>query len=397
MTALVVNFNAEAANVALSLDSTDAELAGAIGTLSSGLAVQYSDQGPAAWSISNFLQYQSAGDNQAIANTLQGVSVLNIASGALNQIAGILDQMEQLATSSANAGAMTTVQMAANNTQFRALVAEINAIVDNTRYGTQALLNGTYGTPPSGGPVASPEGTVKAATDAPYHISAGAGGNDVITLMTGGSALYTALVVPNGTFSATGLVSAFNAFNAGSGVSASIDSNGYLVLTTTPPAGKTLHAGTGAADTFVAHFSGVLGGGTFAPTTASAKQFQVGFQAGDTVPVAIGSVSASALGIASADISTSSGAASAIGSLQGALSTLSSVASTVGATQQELQALHQDAETTSMNVGSANSSVVDANMATEMTTFTTRQILMQSGLAMIGQAQANPALVLKLL
>ncbi|HUY86172.1 MAG TPA: flagellin, partial [Acidimicrobiales bacterium] len=67
------------------------------------------------------------------------------------------------------------------------------------------------------------------------------------------------------------------------------------------------------------------------------------------------------------------------------------------AKQQQLTAFVQDLQTTSTNVQSANSTVVDVNMAQEMSSFTTDQILLQSGLSMLGQAQANPTLVLKLL
>ncbi len=273
MSSLVVNFNAEAANAVLNLDSTNTQLSQAIQQLSSGLAVQYSYQGPASWSISQFLQYQNAGDTQGVANATQGVSVLNIASGAINQIAGILDQMEQLATSSANSGAMTSTQQAANNTQYQALLSELNSIVSNTTYGTQQLISGAY----------------------------------------------------------------------------------------------------------------------------ASETFQVGFQSSNVFSVTISAATTSGLGISGGAISTSSGASAAIGSINAALGKISSIGSSIGSGQVELQAFVQDLQTMSTNVQAANSSVVDVNMAQEMTQFTTDQILLQSGLSMLGQAQANPTLVLKLL
>ena len=273
MSALIVNFNAEASSSILNLDSTNAALSSAIQELSSGLAVQFSYQGPAQWSISNFLQYQNSGDTQGVSNAQQGVSVLNIASGAVNQIAGILDQMEQLATSSANSGAMTTVQQQANNTQYQALLTEINKIVANTTYGSKSLLNGSY----------------------------------------------------------------------------------------------------------------------------TNQVFQIGFQSSNTFTVSISSVGTPGLSLAATKISTTAKASQAIASIQSALSNLSSVGASIGANQVQLQSFVQDLQTTSTNVQAANSAVVDVNMATEMTQFTTQQILMQSGLSMLGQAQANPTLVLKLL
>jgi flagellin len=274
LSALVVNFNAEAANAVLNLDTTNSALSNAIQELSSGLAVQFSWQGPAQWSISQYLQYQNAGDTQGVQNAQQGVAVLNIASGAVNQIAGILDQMEQLAVSSANGGAMSSTQQKANETQYKALLSEINQIVANTNYGTLNLLNGTY----------------------------------------------------------------------------------------------------------------------------ASETFQIGFQNTNTFTMTITNLKTNGvLKLSGTSVSTTAKASSAIASIQAALAGLSAAGASIGANQVQLQAFVQDLQTTSTNVASANSTVVDVNMAQEMTTFTTDQILLQSGLSMLGQAQANPTLVLKLL
>ncbi len=405
----MVNFNQEAANSLLNLDSTNAALAGAILELSSGLAVQFAYQGPAAWSISNFLQYQNAGDTQSVSNAQQGVSVLNIASGAINQIAGILDQMEQLATSSANAGAMTTVQMAANNTQFKALSNEINNIVANTKYGSKALLDGTYGSGGGGGGSVSAAGPVALPGSFKYAVTGATstGSNWVM------GSVHTALggfvsnfrwnyTAPNASITPNQIVSHINAGHDTSGataLTASINGSGDLVLSATPPAGDKVklnfsHPGNFAAQ---AYFPFAGGAGTMAPAAGSPEQFQVGYQSTNTLDVSIASVTASALGVSGANISTQAGASAAISAVQSALSVLSSVAAGVGASQDQLQALASDLQTMSTNVQAANSSVVDTNMASEMTAFSTQQILMQSGLAMLGQAQANPTLVLKLL
>ncbi len=385
MSALDVNFNAEAAGSMLNLDRTNIALSEAIQELSSGLAVQDAEQGPAAWSISNYLQYQNSGDEQSLSNTQQGVSVLNIASGAINQIAGILDQMEQLATSSANSGAMTTTQMAANNVQFQALSGEINKIVANTKYGTKALLDGTYG---QSGQATTPEPPTTYASFPGIIVSPGFNTFDV-----NADGSTESLTVPNGTYTAAQFLTALN--NAGQAlaipVTVSVDGSGYVVFSA-PGSVQILPS---------SNLYSLANDGWFPKLQGSApgtpEQFQVGFQSTDTLQVAVPSVASSALGISSASISTQSGASEAIAAVQSALGTLTSVSATVGATQDQLQALHQDLQSMSTNVQAANSSVVDVNMAQEMTTFTTQQILMQSGLSMLGQAQANPTLVLKLL
>ncbi|MGH9083219.1 MAG: flagellin, partial [Acidimicrobiales bacterium] len=72
-------------------------------------------------------------------------------------------------------------------------------------------------------------------------------------------------------------------------------------------------------------------------------------------------------------------------------------ASTVGAIQNELQAIVANLTVGQQNLQAADSQLTDVNMAQEMTTFSTNQILMQTGISMLAQAQQAPSLVLKLI
>lgn len=279
MSALIVNFNAEASSAILNVNATDAQLSSAIAKLSSGLAVQTAKDNPASYVISQYLQYQNTGITQSFTNAQSGTAVLNIAAGSLAQINGLLDQMEQLATSSANSGTMDSSTFNANQTQYSAVQAQISAIVAETQFGLQPLINGSY---------------------ANESFQVGAFTFNVITLSI-------------------------------SGISTGGDA--------------------------VSHGLNILGTSVTNSVVASA----------------------------------------AIASIQFAISFLGEVEASVGATQQTLTELATNLSVTGTNVSAANSSIVDVNMAQEMTSFTTDQILLQSGLSMLGQAQANPTLVLKLL
>ncbi len=69
----------------------------------------------------------------------------------------------------------------------------------------------------------------------------------------------------------------------------------------------------------------------------------------------------------------------------------------VGATQNQIQAIIANDTVSQQNVQSAYSTMVDANVAQAMTKFSSDQVLMQSGIAMLSQAQSLPQLLLKLI
>jgi len=144
MSSLVVNTNLSAIDAYNSLDSTDSAETKAISELSSGLQIQTAADGPAAYVTSQALASQSNGYAAAISNAQNGVSLIQTASGALNQISSILQTMNQLAISSANGATKDTTSLAANQQEFAALQADINQIAGTTSYGTTNLLDGTF-------------------------------------------------------------------------------------------------------------------------------------------------------------------------------------------------------------------------------------------------------------
>ncbi|HET6964751.1 MAG TPA: flagellin, partial [Acidimicrobiales bacterium] len=77
--------------------------------------------------------------------------------------------------------------------------------------------------------------------------------------------------------------------------------------------------------------------------------------------------------------------------------TLNALSAKLGATQNEIQGIVSNMTIGQQNLTAAASSITDTNMAQEMTTFTSKQILMQTGESMLAQANSAPQLVLKLL
>lgn len=277
MSSLVVNTNQSAINAFNNLNSTDSAMTKAISELSSGLQIQTAADNPAGYVVAEGLESQANGFTQAISNAQAGVSLIQTASGALNQITSILQTMNQLALSSANGATNDTGSLNANEQEFVALQNQIDQIATTTSYGTKALLDGTFS-------------------------------------------------------------------NQSLQVGAFDNSNQQLVLT-------------------------------------------------------IGAATTGALAVSSTAVSVASQASAqaAVSAVQAAISSVASIEANVGATQNQLAVVVANLTVGQQNLQSAYSGLVDVNFAQETTTFTTDQILMQSGISMLSQAQQTPSLVLKLL
>jgi flagellin len=115
------------------------------------------------------------------------------------------------------------------------------------------------------------------------------------------------------------------------------------------------------------------------------------------ISLSISAATASALGISSSiSIGSVASAQAAITAVQNAISSVDSIEAGVGATQNELTAVAANLTVGQQNLTAAYSQLVNVNMAQEMTTFSTAQILEQTGVSMLQQAQAAPQAVLKL-
>lgn len=131
--------------------------------------------------------------------------------------------------------------------------------------------------------------------------------------------------------------------------------------------------------------------------SAGTITFQTGVNNDDTISVDTTDMKATALGISAIDISTSAGASSAIALIETAIETVSEQRATFGAVQNRLEHTINNLGVNKENLSAAHSRIRDADMASEMTSFTKNQILVQAGTSMLAQANSVPQNVLKLL
>jgi flagellin len=97
------------------------------------------------------------------------------------------------------------------------------------------------------------------------------------------------------------------------------------------------------------------------------------------------------------NISTVSGAASALTAVQTAISTIASDRASIGANEETLTDYSSQLATLNNNLAAANSQIMDVDVAQESTNYAKENILVQSGTAMLAQANALPQIALKLL
>jgi flagellin len=137
-----------------------------------------------------------------------------------------------------------------------------------------------------------------------------------------------------------------------------------------------------------------------------ALTFQIGANAGQLITISIGNMAAGAnkagvagLGISTnaVDLSSAVLASTSITALDKALSTVSSTRAELGAVQNRLTHTINNLEVASENLSSARSNLQDTDMAKEMANYSKQQVLIQSGTAMLAQANQSSQSVLKLL
>lgn len=124
---------------------------------------------------------------------------------------------------------------------------------------------------------------------------------------------------------------------------------------------------------------------------------QVGANAGQYMELEIPSMSAENLGVDKVDLTTEESARLAIDDVSDAIVQLSAIRSRIGAYSNRLEHTITNLDTTEENITAAYSRIMDVDMATEMTEYSTVQVLVQASTSMLAQANERPQQVLQLL
>ncbi|ENK2079374.1 flagellin [Vibrio alginolyticus] len=113
--------------------------------LSSGKRINSAKDDAAGLQISNRLQSQMRGLDVAVRNANDGISIMQTAEGAMNEVTNIMQRMRDLSLQSAN-GSNSKAERTALQEEVSALNDELSRIAETTSFGGRKLLNGTFGT-----------------------------------------------------------------------------------------------------------------------------------------------------------------------------------------------------------------------------------------------------------
>ncbi len=381
---LRIQNNIAALNAHRHLLDTDTALGKSLERLSSGYRVNRASDDAAGLAVSEGLRADIKSYQVATRNTSEAGSLLQVAEGALDQIGNMLTRLKELATQAAsdNTSSSNRTKLNSEATQLK---NEIDRIADSTDYGGTNLIDGSF----NGASAVSSTDTADIAGISDIYDF------DVTSASSGSYSLtYTAasdlLTVTKG------------------GVSQSITltKGGTVNFSTFNISFKLTSAAT--LDTVGAAFTGIdtsSGAGILDIKAGSGSTFQVGAgnSTNDQITFSIGDANTAALGLGSSsyvtniDLTTSANAQLAIDIVDDAIDDVALIRGQVGAVQNRLSYASANLATTIENVTAADSIIRDADMASEMTTFTKNQILLQAGTSMLAQANAAPQVLLSLL
>lgn len=139
---LVINTNVAALNAQRQLVNSGNDMSQAMERLASGKRINTAGDDAAGLAISNRQTSQIRGLNQAIRNANDGVSLIQTAEGALDEVTNILQRMRELSIQSAN-GIYSDVDRSSLDAEVQQLKAEIDRIATSTTFNGQPLLDGS--------------------------------------------------------------------------------------------------------------------------------------------------------------------------------------------------------------------------------------------------------------
>ena len=140
---MVVQHNLSAMNTNRQMGTITSSLQKSTEKLSSGYRINRAGDDAAGLSISEKMRSQIRGLNKASSNAQDGISLIQVAEGALNETHSILQRMNELATQAAS-DTNTSIDRTAILAEMDQLTSEINRIQSTTQFNTMNLLDGSF-------------------------------------------------------------------------------------------------------------------------------------------------------------------------------------------------------------------------------------------------------------
>ncbi len=412
---MVVQHNLTAMNSNRMLGVTTSTQAKSTEKLSSGYKINRAADDAAGLSISEKMRKQIRGLTQASSNAQDGISAVQTAEGALNEVQDMLQRMNELAVKAAN-GTNSEDDRNYIQDEVNQLIKEIDRVSTTTKFNETYLLkgddtakvdgatNGTVGGTDGTAAGVGGTGATKSVLTINLSTLAAKEGKSDITVGVGGKS-YSVTVEKGDDAKAIG-----EKFKAAMDADPIVDktggkfnvthTNGTITLTATNPGVTELKKG----DAVTVKATGIL-----------TLKLHVGADstADNQISVDIKQMSAGVLGLKTGNSTTGDAtgdldtllvngkddkhARDAIDTISAALQEVSKQRSALGAAQNRLEHTIANLDNVVENTTSAESSIRDTDMATEMVKYSNNNILAQAGQAMLAQANQSNQGVLSLL
>ncbi len=376
-----INTNTASLDTYRSYSVAQAGLERNIERLSSGLRINKAADDAAGLSISNRMNNQVRGMQQANRNVQQGNNMLQTAEGGLNEISNILGRMRELAVQSASDG-VNADDRASIDLEFQQLKAEITRIADGTEYNNTKLLNENLNSTIS--ETTTVDITGDSAQAGTYTITASEAD---LTLTTSDGRSQTVIVTD-----ATGATSASLTTSAGG--TGNTVSFGSLGITLENTSGGDLSLSSSVASTSSGANVFSVGGGATVQVGANNVELE------DRLRFSIGDHRAdqsTGLNLASTNLTALGDAQSAINELDTAIAKVNDSRGNIGAMQNRFEYASSNLMNSVQNNSASMSTIRDADFAVEAADLARNQILTQSGTAMLAQANSLSQNVLSLI
>jgi flagellin len=383
--------------------------------LSSGYKVNRAADDAAGLAISEKMRKQIRGLTQASSNAQDGISAVQTAEGALNEVQDMLQRMNELAVKAAN-GTNSASDRQAIQDEVDQLTTEIDRVSTTTKFNETYLLKGRN----ADGTTGKLSYTNAAAGTGSSGIDATTGYKE-ITLASGTTTTGTGAAANN---SAKVTTVTFNGKDYKLVDASSITATGSATKVSASTFAKALTSGTTKAYTSmeslmkairadnaedVRNVSSTMDGSSqvikvegFADLNNAADlSLHVGADSTDDnkISMNIANLSARGLGVNGlrVDGDTGAKATAAIDTIADALQKVSDQRAALGAIQNRLEHTINNLDNVVENTTSAESAIRDTDMAKEMVKYSNNNILAQAGQAMLAQANQSNQGVLSLL
>jgi len=386
-----------------SLGRTNERLQQTLQRLSTGRRINVAADDAAGSAIATSMNARVRSHTVAGRNTLSAISMAQTAESALGEMSATVIRMRELAVQSAN-GDLTQTDRGYLDTEFQTLAQEIDRLSESTQFNGIGLLGG-------------------AKTSISFQVGIDATSNDTIALDFGGVSVGALGLTLTGNLTGGAVTQAantggsFSATNVSGSVSATANSNTSITADTitgnvtlsanstsainvSNVAGSVTISGNSGSNITVSNVAAdasvtisANSGSSFTVTYVEGEARSYSGQAGASISYT-GTGDEMAIGIGGA---TEDQAKFAIGLIDGMLQEISTTRSSYGAKINRLERSYANSQNQRINLASAESAIVDLDVAKETAALARSRVLVQAGTSVLSQANQSPGIALQLI